>query len=221
MERTLDWKPRFDERSRQWGVVKPSQRARNRTWSTGAVLDQGSEGACVGFGHTAALGSTPRSRAVDNAMALAVYNAAKKVDEWEGEDYDGTSVLAGAKAAKELGFLKEYRWCFSLNDVVLALSHYGPVVVGWNWYSGMFNTDPQGFIHPTGSLEGGHCVELFGVEPVDGYIWGRNSWGSDWGKKGNFKISFGEADRLIHEQGEQCVQTKVRLITRLGSALTL
>lgn len=61
--------------------------------------DQGSEGACVGFGTTRALVLLNR-RMYD---AWSVYRTAQRIDEWPGEDYDGTSVRAGMDVARDYG----------------------------------------------------------------------------------------------------------------------
>lgn len=92
--------------------------------------DQGSEGACVGFGISRAL--TMLNRVKYDAMWL--YDEAQKVDEWPGEDYDGTSVNAGLKVAKAQGLrralsghiapgdgISAYRWATSVDEVHAAL----------------------------------------------------------------------------------------------------
>jgi hypothetical protein len=62
-------------------------------------MDQGSEGACVGFGWTRAMMILNRRR----YDAPWLYHEAQKVDEWTGEDYDGTSVRAGADVLRARG----------------------------------------------------------------------------------------------------------------------
>lgn len=88
--------------------------------------DQGSEGACVGFGISRA--QTMRNRVEYDAPWL--YHEARKADEWPGEDYDGTSVNAGLKVAKAQGLRRRqsgevapadgidaYRWATSVDEV--------------------------------------------------------------------------------------------------------
>lgn len=53
--------------------------------------DQGAEGACVGFAWSRAMSLLNRRR----YDARWLYRQAQLVDEWPGEDYDGTSVRAG------------------------------------------------------------------------------------------------------------------------------
>ena len=97
------------------------------------------------------------------------------------------------------GHITSYRWCLSVDDLVQSLGYLGPVVIGVDWYTGMFETDPNGFIRPTGQIEGGHCVMLNRIalkrnkdrtiDPVASYVEGVNSWGPDWGAHGHFKIA--------------------------------
>jgi hypothetical protein len=151
---------------------------------------------------------------VTEAEALKIYHLAQQLDDTPGTNYEGTSVLAGAKAVTQLGFLAEYRWGFNLDDMILTIGYHGPVVLGLNWRSGMMDTDPQGLIHATGPVEGGHCVLADSVSVTKRLISGPNSWGPLWGHDGRWSISFDDMDLLLHDQGEQCVPVR-RLVAKV------
>lgn len=158
----LDRLPQFDERSRSFPIrslfASASEgRVRSYTWRCDTWLDQGQEGACVGHGVAHEIAARPVVRPADSALAFDIYHRARQLDEWEGESYEGTSVLAGMKAATEKGFYTEYRWAFGLEDVVRSLGYKGPVVLGVNWYSGMFSSDDRG-IHPRERRPGGRAL---------------------------------------------------------------
>jgi hypothetical protein len=141
-----------------------------------------------------------------------VYWRAQQIDEWEGGEYPGaspryagTSVLAGAKVIKSLGYIQEYRWAFSLEDLRLTIGYRGPAVLGLNWYEGMFDTDADGYIRPTGELAGGHAILAYANSERHKRISLWNSWGRGFGRDGMAYISYDDLDRLLHEQGEACV----------------
>lgn len=223
--RTLDRIPHFDPRSRSFGIqpVTAAKAPRNCRWRTGVVLDQGREGACVGFGWTAELGATPRVVPINDTFAMINYRLSQGVDRSEGRYYDsGATVLAGAKVMKASGFIKEYRWCFGLTDLVLALSWNGPVVLGIDWYDSMYEA-PGGVVTVAGQIVGGHCILAVGVDTKGKTVTLRNSWGADWGIKGDAKISWADLARLLQAGGEACVPigrstgpVKQTLISRLG-----
>lgn len=218
----LDWTPRHDPRSLKYLV-------RNRLtvteivprfWTPGAVLDQGYEGACVGFGWTGELIAKPRPHTVSpergNQYARDYYYRCKEIDEWEGVDYEGTSVLAGAKVAKELGYITEYRWATSITDVRDSVIQEGPVVIGIPWLSGMYETRRSGLVEVTGDEVGGHCILLTGYHPrmrIVGEDWysryevfrWRNSWGTGYGKSGSGLIRAEDLRDLLSGWGEACV----------------
>lgn len=205
----LDRLVHFDERSRAFplrGTVP--NKPRSYTWNFrkyDPALDQMAEGACVGMAWANEAACFPAVvDGVSNELALRIYREAQKIDPWEGESYEGTSVLAGAKVAQSLGFFKEYRWCFGIADVLLALAYSGGCVFGLNWYADMTDTDSKGFISPTGSLLGGHAIFGRGVNLRDGYVLLRNSWG-EWGLKGDCKIKLSDLDYLLRQDGEACV----------------
>lgn len=223
--RILDWKPQFDERSRNYPVssVFPQNVQRVYTkWDVSQILDQGSEGACVGFAWTAEAlnapvmvnlkkiaASVPR---VPYNFAIHVYKEAQKIDQWPGEDYEGTSVLAGAQMMQKYNLLRQYRWAFNIDQIVDSLVAIGPVVLGVNWYSGMYRA-PDGVLKVSGNHVGGHALLAIGYNPSSSKHGGKptvilqNSWGKSWGINGVAEISVEELAALMKERGggEACV----------------
>jgi hypothetical protein len=221
--RTFDREVRFDERSRNFPIreLLKGGRLSNKIWKCTHHLDQGREGACVGFAWTHELNAVPYEIRVETNTAKTIYYAAQQWDQWAGTDYDGTSVIAGAKTVQSLGFMPEYRWAFGIDDVLGAISQQGPVVLGVNWYEGMFNTNEDGFITPTGELAGGHAILAKGVvfrKRCKGCFWWKdleepyvvlhNSWGTDWGVNGDAYILASDLEKLLNEYGEACVPVK-------------
>ena len=226
-DRRLDWVPRFDERSRDYGIrsaVAPT-RIRSKRWTPGPILDQGSEGACVGFAVTAEALATPvrvdlkRVASIagsqytePDAFARNVYRNAQRIDQWEGESYEGTSVLAGMKVMRNLGLVREFRWSFGVDDVVLALITTGPVVVGTYWHDGMYEA-PFGVLHPEGPVVGGHAYLLtaYNHSSTNPLLIGQrtvtvqNSWGRGWGVKGLAEMTLEDLDGLLRNDGEAAV----------------
>lgn len=202
--KTFDWVPRFDERSKDFRVAAVHGEVRNCDWSHGEILDQGNVGACVGYAATGNLMSTkrPMHMADPGAVALAIYHFAQTVDEFDGENYEGTSVLAGMKALKHNGYISRYEWAFSLQDILWALSWRGPVQLGVNWYANMMEPDNDGYIHVSGRAVGGHSILVSGVDPDREYVTLTNSWGASWGDRGQCKLTFNDLDLLMKQNGE-------------------
>lgn len=140
-----------------------------------------------------------------------LYTEAQKVDEWPGENYDGTSVRAGAKILKSKGYIGSYSWAWDLQTTVNAILTQGPVVVGTWWKYDMFFPNKNGLITATGEDMGGHAYLLDGVNVNKGIIRIKNSWGREWGKNGFAYISFDDMEKLISEDGEVCLATEINI----------
>lgn len=208
--------PEFDERSRAFPIrsLLPPRAPRSYTWSCKATLDQGTEGACVGFSWTHERIARPVVGWGDAAAARSLYHAAQGLDPWAGGAYpgadpfyEGTSVLAGAKAAQNAGHFTEYRWAFGLDDVLLTLGYRGPVVLGLDWHEDMFDPDADGLLHVSGGVAGGHAILANGVSVRRRLVRLHNSWGADWGLDGEAFIGFDDLDRLLAADGEACIPT--------------
>lgn len=230
-ERTLDRLVQFDSRSRAFvateGLMTPE--LRSYTWSCDVYNDQGREGACVGFAWSHELSARPKIIRKDAEFATLIYRRAQQIDYWPGEDYEGTSVLAGIKAVREIlntrgkPLIQEYRWAFGAEDAVRVLGRRGPMVLGINWHYNMFDTDANGYLHPTGGVAGGHALIANGVrcryvDPDGPRLWENldldaswvtvhNSWGPDWGFNGRAKISVRDFAYLLEDDGEACIPT--------------
>jgi hypothetical protein len=206
----------FDKRSRKFPIRKTiaAKKPRSYSWSCGKHLNQGSEGACVGFSCTHELVARPSVvKSVTEKFAREqVYWEAQKIDPWEGGSYpgakpryEGTAVLAGVKILQQLGYIKEYRWAFGLDDLVMAVGYKGPAILGLNWYESMFEPHTCGYLHVSGEVAGGHAILCKAVNVPERYFVLHNSWGPAWGRDGDARISWDEMDRLLHEEGEAVV----------------
>lgn len=216
----LDYVTRHDPRSLNYGVQQLLTPAPviSSWWAGGPVLDQGQEGSCVGHALAGELSASPvRVKGMTHEAAVRLYEHAKQVDEFEGVDYDGTSVLAAMKVGVELGHYEGYRWAFSLEDVKQALLQLGPVILGINWYESMYETTRTGLVQLAGRLVGGHCLLLTGYSSNyaghgETFRW-RNSWGTEYGKNGNGYIRAADLQRLLIDQrGEAAVPVGRRLV---------
>jgi len=170
--RTFDWSPRFDPRSLNFraaaGVTKlPTTGV---VWTHGTVLDQGAEGACVGFGSSGAVAAAPSSRAgVTNTYALNWYRRAQRLDEWQGEAYSGTSVLAGCLVGRERKLWAGFRWAKTPEELAAGIldPDLGPAILGVQWSEELYQPPASGLLPGTVRLDPqlGHCVLLFGFLP--------------------------------------------------------
>lgn len=218
--------PAFDERSRGFPVraaLGPQQQIEvTRLWhlsSTSHVLDQGRMGSCVGMGVTNDLRYTPRPvpGLTEEFAVKRIYWPAQQGDEWPGGSYpgadpvyEGTSVLAGIKAAAALGYYKTYRWAFSEADLALAVGHLGPSIIGVPWFEGMLEADAGGYLRLTGEVIGGHCVCVIGISlSRDDYTIAQ-SWGPDWNApmRGRARITRAAMAMLLRQDGEAAVITE-------------
>lgn len=218
-DRRLDRIPLHDEKNHNFPIrtIVARRAPRTYTWRFADYdphLDQGQEGACAGFGWANELACRPVSvLGVTNKLARErLYWEAQKIDPWDGGSYpgatpvyEGTSVLSVAKVVQSLGAITEYRWCENLQDLILAVGYEGPVVLGVNWYDGMYQPDAKNYVHVTGSQIGGHCLIARGVNVTRKYFRLRNSWGANWGFNGDCFISFDDMQKLLNDQGEACV----------------
>lgn len=204
----------LDERNKNFPVraLLPKKAAPPyKYWDDNDIfLNQGDTPRCVGFAWAQYINDGPikhkkKLTAVDAGM---IYLLAQDLDEFPGNDYDGSSTLGGAKACQQYGYITEYHWALTLQDVIDTVLHLGPMVVGTDWYNDMFFVDDKGFIHPTGGLAGGHEWEITGINVKDKKLRGKSSWGEDELDGGRFWITFDDFEILRMAKGECCIATE-------------
>jgi hypothetical protein len=199
--------PSFDSRSRQFPVralLAPDAQIRSKTWRCDPRLDQLQTPRCTGFAWTHDHAAEPGRRKVTPDLADRWYHLAQDNDEWAGSSYEGSSTLGAAKAGVALGFFTAYHWAFSVNELLLAVSTLGPVLVGTSWRRQMFYPDARGLVKYEGPDDGGHEWCIRGVDVRREEIIFRNSWGRGWGHFGDGRLSFADLGRLLEDGGDAC-----------------
>jgi hypothetical protein len=206
----------------------------SKTWTPGpsSPWDQGFTSQCVAYSTNQYLAASPYRNAVPPKQAGVTreswlnhfYKECQKIDEWPGENYDGTSVRAAMKLLLQWGYITEYRWAFDVPTVLNYVLTTGPMVVGTDWTVPMFDpmTDKKykSFIQvsPGGTYDvaGGHAYTLIGAnrtkvcpDGTKGAFRILNSWGKSWGETGRAWISFREFGILLANQGEAAVAKEI------------
>jgi C1A family cysteine protease len=72
------------------------------------------------------------------------------------------------------------------------LSHYGPMIACMTVYDDFFSYGGGVHRHVSGTRAGGHCILVVGYSQAESCWICKNSWGTDWGDQGFFKIAYGE-----------------------------
>lgn len=208
---------RFDQRSLDHLMPKksvpPGLRARN--WFAGPELDQGETPMCVGYSGWGWLRGGPTVN-VPNFAPQELYHWAQQHDQWEGEDYEGSSTLGLMQVLTDAGFVKAYKWAFNVDLLVPWVLTTGPLLFGTNWHEEMFFPRKDGFVIVDGAIAGGHEWRMTGInldkKAPDGTKGaGRivNTWGQSWGQAGRAWISFKDVQKLLDAEGEAVTPTEV------------
>jgi hypothetical protein len=185
---------------------------KSRHWWAGETLDQGPTSSCVGHAWRGFLSCAPLKTRT-GPDAFEIYDAAQKIDEWPGEDYDGTSVRAGAKVLAERGHLEQYLWAHDAQTAKEWILLRGPIVFGTYWYRSMNRPDVDGFVEVKGAPSGGHAYLGVGYSTKRAAFRILNSWGPDrYGQRGRAWIRESDMDRLIREWGEACTAVERRIV---------
>jgi hypothetical protein len=175
------------------------------------ILDQGLEGACTGFGLAAVINylKCPPD-AQSGASPRMLYEMAKQFDEWEGEDYSGSSCRGAIRGWYHNGVCQEQDWTYSskkpgrlsparakqarettigayyrlrpnIVDYHYALNEAGAIYVSARVHAG-WQAPKNGRIRIKGQIIGGHAFAVVGYDE-EGF-WVQNSWGPTWGDQG-------------------------------------
>jgi hypothetical protein len=215
IDERLDRLEHFDERSRSYAVDTSGWEPVRKMWQYPTVLNQLNTGGCTAFGMSHLLLSTPLSvkkPKLDAQFArVKIYYPSQKNDPWPGGEYPGaypvyggTSVLTMLQTVKQLGLITEYKWNFSLEDVILTIGNDRPIGLGTTWYDTMSEPDKDGFISPrNGKKVGGHFCVIIGVDPYKHFVTILNSWGGGWGDDGTAKMTFDSLAFLMRSGSEQ------------------
>lgn len=188
------------------------------------VLDQGEEGACTGFGLATVIHYLLRTRKdspfKDKISPRMLYEMAKKYDEWEGEDYVGSSARGAIKGWHKHGVCLHKSWPYDPKkpDKELTAERAGNAAkfplgayyrVNHKDFTSMHTAMAEvGALYATARVHDGwfnidangdipysgqdiNGGHAFAVIGYDEYgFWIQNSWGKKWGKEGFARISY-------------------------------
>jgi hypothetical protein len=214
--------PEWDPRNAAYPIralLEEERRAipsRGRTWPIHTRLDQLLTPRCVGYSSAQRLATLPKRLprgAVTTSLADELYFLAQDNDQWPGRDYDGTSILGGLKAQRLLGLIDEYRWCLDIDDLVETVATRQPVLNGTVWLDSMMTPRPSGLLDCSGSEIGGHAYETRGVrlkanlrgeKPGLAVAVVAQTWGPDWGVRGEAYILIEDVERLVFRMEGEC-----------------
>lgn len=200
-----------DERSRAFAFAAPEPRPIvDVAWRRRVpAYDQGNLGSCTANALCGALSTRPHRHAFRSQRNIVrVYSEATTLDPWEGSyppDDTGSSGLAVAKVALRKGWISRYEHIFSFDALLQALM-VGTLIEGTIWGHDGFHPEPDGRVHFTGGLAGGHEYQTFGVDVQNRRLWHWQSWGTRWGVAGGrFYTTWDDQRDALAQDGDATV----------------
>jgi hypothetical protein len=211
-----------DSRNRAYPFPRPAREPVSVLHERRApILDQNGFSSCTGNMVVGALATDPlyaglpaKHQPLTEPTALTIYAKATGLDSFPGTftypppagDDTGSDGGSACEAARTLGLVSGWQWCFGLDHVLAALAG-GPVGLGLNWYDSMDEPDSSGLasISPGAQVRGGHEFVARGADVAAHRVRCDNSWGYEWGDKGSFDLGFGDLERLLGESGDAVV----------------
>ncbi len=178
------------------------------------ILDQKDEPACTGFALAAVINYLNQQRGDDEKKVSMrmLYEMARRNDEWQGEDYSGSSCRGAIKGWYNMGVAEEKLWSYQPNkpgdftieaaknarantvgayyrlnhrvsDFHAALNEAGVVYCSARVHQGWEKKNVNnGLIPITEKYAGSHAFAIVGYDETG--FWIQNSWGKQWGKDG-------------------------------------
>jgi len=80
----------------------------------------------------------------------------------------------------------------SASDMKTWISSRGPLVTAMTVYEDFFSYSTGVYHYVTGAQEGGHCICAVGYDDTNEFWICKNSWTTNWGESGFFRIGYGE-----------------------------
>lgn len=81
------------------------------------VLNQGTEGACTGFGLAATINYLKQSKdGYEKVSPRMLYEMARKFDEWDGEKYSGSSCRGAIRGWQNMGVCSDELWPYVVDE---------------------------------------------------------------------------------------------------------
>ena len=171
----------------------PLPKIPHRYWTPGPPLNQGKEGACVGFAlakclYIRPLRTTTMAGYSGNDLGFNIYYQAKRIDNNPGE---GTSLHAGMRVLNgETGWpdsVLSYRWCWDWDTMAAWLRYVGPVIIGIPWWENwdIGPTSHRPIMPPAqGQIRGYHAICVYGIDMRTNVVRFINSWDNWFGLNG-------------------------------------
>jgi len=80
----------------------------------------------------------------------------------------------------------------SVSSIKQAINDYGPITAYMDVYSDFFNYTGGIYYHTTLNYEALHAINIVGYNDTGEYWICKNSWGTDWGESGFFRVDYNE-----------------------------
>lgn len=193
------------------------------------ILDQQDEPACTGFALAAVINYLNQQRGDDEKKVSMrmLYEMAKRNDEWQGEDYSGSSCRGAIKGWYNMGVADESLWSYEANkpgsfsvaaaknarantvgayyrlnhrvsDFHAALNEAGVIYCSARVHLGWQHKQViDGTISTNDNYSGSHAFAIVGYD--DTGFWVQNSWGEQWGREGLAIWSYADWQKNIQD----------------------